>query len=697
MKILLEWIKQFVEIPVRVERLRHDLTMCGVAVEGVEESPAGTLLELDLTTNRPDLLGHYGVAREVSVLYGKPLKKINPAVREVAETASAAARVEIADPDLCHRYVALVFRNVQIKAAPESIRQRLEACGIASINNVVDATNYVLLELGHPTHAFDLDTLAERRIVVRRARAGEKLTTLDGIQRTLKPHQLVIADARRAVALAGIMGGAETEISFRTRNVLLESAWFDPITIRRAAKELGLRTEASYRFERGMDPEAPLMAARRCAELIAELAGGEVLAGAIDVYPRRWPRSFGAAELVLRRSEILRVLGVPVPDEVIERVLGGLGFSVEPARPARLPGGQAGGRTDKESWRVQVASWRRDVTREIDLVEELARHYGYDKFPARLPATRTAAARTGAEKEAAVRETLEALGYDEAVNFSLVHPNDAQRFSPSEPIRLANPLSEEVSVLRTTGLVSMAHTLAWNVNRGERNVRFYEIGKAYGVESGKRVERRVLTLGATGLAQEKSVYAAARTYDFFDLKGAVEAVLERFELSSVRVESPSDGGPFDPALTAAVWASKERLGVCGQLSRAVAADYKLRQAVFLAELDLEALYAHGLRTRRYQPLSRFPAIERDFSLLLDDAVSFAAVRAAIEKLKIAELVSVTGVDRYRGAPVPRGHYSLLVRVRFQSAEQTLTDAEVNVFSERIVRTLEKELRARLRA
>lgn len=683
MKILLEWLKEWVELPVSVEPLRRDLTLCGIAVEAVADSPAGPLLELELTANRPDLLGHYGVARELSVLYGKPLKTISPQVTEVTQAASTAARVEIADPDLCHRYVAMVFRNVQIKPAPDRIRQRLEACGLASINNVVDVTNYVLLELGHPTHAFDLDTLADRRIIVRRARPGEKLTTLDAVERKLKPDHLVIADARRAIALAGIMGGAETEISLHTRNVLLESAWFDPVTIRRAAKELGLRTEASYRFERGMDPAAALTAARRCAELIAELGGGEVLAGAIDVYPRRWQPT----ALALRRSEIVRILGAPVPEEAIERIFRGLGFSVE--------------RKDAESWSVEMGSWRRDVTREIDLIEELARHHGYDKFPARLPRSSGAAVRQPhAEKEAVVRETLEALGYDEAVNFSLVHPDDARRFSPAEPVRLANPLSEEVSVLRTTGLVSMAHTLGWNMNRGERDVRFYEIGKVYGVERGARVERRVLTLGATGLLRQKSVHEPERACDFFDLKGAVEAVLERFDLDPVRFAPPEPrtfaAGPFDPVLAAEVWAGKQRLGSLGQLSQAVAAATKLRQAVFLAELDLEALYAHRLRPRRYLPLSRFPAIERDFSLLLDEAVSFRAVQAAVERLKIPELMSVAAVDRFRGGPVPAGRYSLLVRVKFQSPEQTLTDAQVKSFSERIVRALESELGARLR-
>jgi len=680
MKIVLDWLKEFVEVRVAVDKLRHDLTMCGVTVETLSEVGGATLLDLDITTNRPDLLSHVGVAREVGVLYDTPLKKISPRVREAAEAASSLARVDIEDPDLCHRYVAMVFRNLQIKAAPDRIRKRLEACGIASINNVVDVTNYVLLELGHPTHAFDLDTLAERRIIVRRARPGEKITTLDGVERTLKPHHLVIADATRAVALAGVMGGADTEISLRTRHVLLESAWFDPLTTRRTTKELGLRTEASHRFERGMDPEIALVAARRCAELIVEVAGGEVLGGAIDVYPRRWQ----APKLTLRRSEILRVLGADVPDEAIERILRGLGFNVAGA--------------GRDAWRVTAPPWRRDVTREVDLLEELARHYGYDKFPAHLPATRAAVVRQPhAEKEADLRRRLEALGYDEAISFSLVRPEDIRLFSPVEPIRLVNPLSEENSVLRTSGLVSMAQTLARNLNRGERDVRFYEIGKAYGIEKGQRFERRVLTLGASGRLRENSLHESTRELNLFDLKGAVEAVLGPYELAPIRFEPLNDTSAFDPVLSAAAWAGKDGFAVLGQLSKGVAAAFKLRQPVWLAEVELEALYAQPLRGRRYQPLSRFPAVERDFSLLLEDGVSFGALRAAIERLQIPEIIRIVPVDRYRGAPVPAGRYSLLVRVTFQSAEQTLTDAQVNAFAERIVRTLESELNARLRA
>jgi len=682
MKVLLEWLKDYVAAG-SAEELARDLPLVGLNVEGMEAAPngAGTLLDFEITTNRPDLLSHYGIAREVSARYGKPLKAIQPAPKEAAEPASRAAAVEIAAPDLCHRYVALVLRNVKIQPAPDWLRKRLEACGVASINNIVDVTNYVLLELGHPTHAFDLDTLSDKKIIVRTAQPGEKLTTLDGVARSLKPHHLVIADARRPVALAGIMGGADTEISLRTKNVLLESAWFDPIATRRAAKELGLRTEASYRFERGMDVEAPLGAARRCAELFLELAGGELLAGAIDVYPQRWQ----APQLRLRQGEILRILGEPIPDAIVGQILTALGFAVT--------------RAGQDAWQVRVPAWRRDVTRAVDLIEELARHYGYDKFPSRLPAARQPiAVRPHAVAEAALRRALEAQGYDEAICFSPVDPADAEKFLPpgDELARLRNPLSEEVSVLRPSGLVSLAETLAWNVNRGQRNARFYEIGKAYAVRDGKFSERRVLTLAATGLLREKGVHEAEQAYDFYALKGAVEATLEAFALPAVAFE-PCDAAWFHPAERAAVQTGKQRLGVLGRLHPSLAAHFKLRQEAYLAELDLEALYAAGLRPPAYRPLPRFPAVGRDFSLLLDNGVSFGAVRGVIEGLKIAELVWVSAVDRFRGGSLPAARYSLLVRVSFQSFEQTLTDEQVRGYSERIVRALEKELGASLRA
>src|SRR3984885_4092202 len=379
MKVLYNWLKEFVDLTAAPEELRTRLSLSGTAVEALEQTIAGPMLDAELTSNRADCLGHYGIAREAAALYSLPLKKIEPQLRESPELASAATRVQIDAPELCGRYTARVLRGVKVGPSPDWLRQRLEALGHASINNVVDATNYVMLELGHPLHAFDLDLLAEKRIVVRRARAGEKMRTLDGLERTLTNEMCVIADAARAVAIAGVMGGGETEIRLASRNIFLESAWFDPISIRRTSKALGLRTEASMRFERGADMEMAETASRRCAELIQQLGGGEILAGVVDVYPGR----SDAPAIELTRKEFLRVMGADVPDAEIEAILTGLGFS-----PTRTDSARGIAGSPEAAWKCRRPSWRGDVTREVDLVEEIARIYGVDKFPARLPAAK---------------------------------------------------------------------------------------------------------------------------------------------------------------------------------------------------------------------------------------------------------------------------------------------------------------------
>src|SRR5229473_3511072 len=361
MKVLYNWLKEFVDLKAAPEDLRARLSLSGTSVEALEQTAAGPLLDAELTSNRADCLGHYGIAREAAALYRLALKAVESHPRESAENAASATRVEIDSPELCGRYTARVLRGVRIGPSPDWLRVRLAALGQTSINNVVDATNYAMIELGHPLHAFDLDLLKERRIVVRRARAGEKIRTLDGIERTLTAEMCVIADAARAVAIAGVMGGAETEIRFASRNILLESAWFDPISIRRTSKALGLRTEASMRFERGADMEMAETASRRCAELIQQLCGGEVFAGAVDVYPGR-----AEAPLIeLTRKEFLRVMGADVPDAEIGAILTGLGFA--PARSDETRGSTG---SIAAAWKCRRPSWRRDVTREVDLVEE---------------------------------------------------------------------------------------------------------------------------------------------------------------------------------------------------------------------------------------------------------------------------------------------------------------------------------------
>jgi phenylalanyl-tRNA synthetase beta chain len=701
MKILYDWLKEFVEVPFAPRELAERLSLAGIAVEGVSETSAGPLLDLDLTINRPDCLAHYGVAREVAALGRNELKPVSVTLPETGESAASVARVGIESPDLCGRFTARVLRGLKVQPSPDWLRKRLEALGQASINNVVDATNYVMLELGQPMHAYDLDLLAERRIIVRRARTGEKIRTLDDVERTLSPDVCVIADAARGVGIGGIMGGAETEIGFATRNVLLEAAWFDPISIRRSSKALGLRTEASTRFERGADPEMAELASRRCAALIRELAGGEVLAGVVDAYPAR--REPLAVEI--SRKELLRVMGADVPDREIEAILRALGFA-----PQRIDQhiDQARGAADATlaRWQCRQPSWRQDVTREVDLIEEIARHYGLDKFPPRLhPAKRPAARLPYAEAEDRLRERLIGLGYREIVSIPLVNEAEDALFRPGDvvPARVANPLAEDASLLRSNGLVSMAHALAWNLNRGQRDLRLFEIGRAYRLLNDAPDEKRIVTIGATGLARQQGVAESAREYSFADLKGDLDQIGDlaggfRWKNESSGWQNAARAGAFAPGKNGS--GESPAIGQAGQLATRVAEKFKLRQDVFLAEWPLEPFYAgykQARAARKYLPISRFPAVERDFSLILPDGTSFAAVREAIEGLRIPEVISVEAVDLFRGRNIPPGKFSLLVRVTFQSQEATLTDAQLSDFSSSIISTLQQKLGAELRS
>jgi len=716
MKILYNWLKEFVAIPLEPAELAARLSLAGVAIDSIQDSQSGPVFDAEITTNRPDLLGHLGVAREAAAILRAPFHMPEPRPAESAERAETAAGVEITCPDLCGRFTARVLRGVRVGPSPDWLRERLEALGQTSINNVVDATNCVMFELGHALHAFDLDTLADRRIVVRRANPGEKMRTLDGIERTFTRDMCIVADgpeaSGRAVGIGGVMGGAETEISSATRNLLLECAWFDPISIRRTSKALNLRTEASIRFERRADPEMAERASRRCAQLIQEIAGGAVLAGMVDVYPSRQP----TAGLELTRRELLRVMGADVPDEEIEAILRALGFA-----PARADGNRASRDSLMATWKCSQPSWRHDVAREVDLVEEVARHYGFDKFPPKLPAARQPARRLPhAEAEDHLRGRLLALGYQEAVSIPLVdEAHDAlfreEGIADGSPgvARIANPLSEDASVLRSTGVVTMVRSIEWNLNRGQRNLRLFEIGRVYGMAGSNPVETPVLTLGAAGLAREKSVYDPPRTFGLPDLKGDLEALLE---ICGGMEAAPGGPGWLQPGRSVRVSLGEGRgrleahhssgqagataIGVAGQIARRVAERFKLKQDVWVAELRLEPLaraFEDHRAARRYAPLPRFPGVERDFSLVLDDGVTFARVAGAIRALGVSEIERIEAVDVFRGGAIPAGKHSLLVRITLQSHEATLTDAQVSEVSGRVVAALERELGAALRA
>jgi len=695
MKVVYNWLKEFVEVKASPEDLRARLSLVGIAVDSIDETVAGPVLDAEITANRPDCLGHLGIAREVAAIYRVPLKPLHPNLKEITEKAAGATRVKIEAPELCGRFTARVIRGVKVQPSTDWLRQRLEAIGEKSINNVVDVTNYVMFELGHPLHAFDFDKLAEHQLVVRRAQPGEKIKTLDGGEHKLTKDMCVIADAQRAVSIGGIMGGANSEISLSTKDILIECAWFDPISIRRSAKALGLRTEASYRFERGADPEMTELASRRAAELIQQVAGGEILAGAVDIYPHREPEK----KIELSRKELLRVMGADIPDRDIEQILSALGF-----HPVRVDSNRGSDGSIAAVWECRAVSWRQDVTRSIDLIEEVARHYGYDKFPPRLPPAKIAAHRLPhAEAQDRLRERIVALGYQEIVEIPIVDTKRDELFRSGglEPALIGNPLAEDAAVMRSSGTVSMLRAIEWNLNHGQRNLRLFEIGKTYELRNGEPVETPVLTLGITGSAREKTIYEGARDFEFADLKGDLDTIgglAGGFTWESGGPQWLSGARAARLHLTHKT-GQREFIGTAGQIAKRVADEFKFRQNVLVAELKLESLLTgleNAAAALRFKPLPRFPAVERDFSVVLADGVQFAQVEDAIRSLGIPELQSIEALDLFRGGQVAAGKYSLMIRVTFQSAEATFTDARLNDFSSRIVEALQQKLGATLR-
>jgi phenylalanyl-tRNA synthetase beta chain len=675
MKISISWLKEFVEVPVGPRELKRDLTKLGINVESYVPAGDDWVLEAEITTNRPDCLSHLGVAREIATCYRKPLKLPSPQVKDLGDPASAEISIETADETLCPRWCGRVIRHVKVAPSPAWLVKRLEGVGLRAINNVADVTNYVLMELGHPTHAFDLARIRQHKIIVRRAAAGEKLRTLDGVERTLTPENLVIADGERPVALAGVMGGEDSEISGATTSVLLESAWFDPVSIRRTAKVQGLHTEASHRFERGADIAMAPVAIDRAALMIAELAGGEILRGMVGVFPDLKPRK----DVILHRSEIERILGAEMLWDDVRQTLKSLGFDTLSLGP--------------EGWRVSLPTFRLDVSREVDLIEEVARHYGYDRLPARVrPAPPRVERDLRRERELTVAATLTGLGYREIIPPSMVDPEENARFTDKPPVALANPLSQDASALRSSAAPSMLHALRWNLDRGQTGLRFYELGKTYtlGAE-GAPEEQRVLSLGLTGHRRapdwRDKEDQQDLELDFFDLKGDLELLFAPFDFPQLRFE-PGEGEYFRAGLAGRFATNGHALAVIGRLSDELMREYKLRQDVWLAEVDADRLLRTALREPVFRPYSRFPSVERDFSLLVPDKVAYSSLEESLRGLGLGEIQSFRPADLFRGGAVPAGHYSLLLRVTFQSAERTLAGDEIAEATRRVLSALE---------
>jgi len=649
-----------------------------------------TAFEVNVTPNRPDALSHLGIAREVHALTGVELKLPDGKVSEGGGAASSKASVKIEAPDRCPRYLARVIEGVKVGPSPQWMQARLRAAGVRPISNIVDVTNYVLLEYGHPLHAFDLDHVTGAQIVVRMANQGEKLTTLDGKERELSTDDLVIADGDRAVALAGVMGGGNSEVSDKTTRILLESAYFNPGSIRRSSRRHGLHTEASHRFERGTDVDGAPLALDRAAKLIAELGGGQVLSGAIDVYPTKLPRR----SATLRFLRLADVLGLVVPQEACSRILKALGFNVTDEKRDQLT--------------VEIPMRRVDVEREEDLIEEVARIHGYDQVPSQVPriASPKPVEPIARAAERRVRAALNAAGLSEVLNYSFVSTKELQLVDPEQklgkPIALKNPLSAEQAVMRTSLLPGLLQNLARTLNHQSEDVRFYELGRVYRphVDAKNASQPAVEELRLAGLVfghRSAPAWSATReNVDFYDAKGAVEGVLQSLGISA-RFEPAREAGSLHPRASAAVLAGGQRLGTVGELHPRIAEALDLPAGIFVFDLSQEALATAAQLVPHYRGLPKFPSALRDLAVVVDEAVSHEKLESVARKAGGEIVAGVQLFDVYRGQNIPAGRKSLAYAIRYQHPDRTPTDAEVNAAHERIVAALTQEAGAELRA
>ena len=677
MKLSPHWIRDFVDLTVDDRKLAEDLTNAGIAVEGISGDGVSTVFEMEIGTNRPDAMNHYGVAREAAAIYGIPLKPLDcgleaPTHGATAKAESAAFPVDIKDPQGCARFTARVLRNVTVKPSPAKIVDRLALLDQRAINNAADATNYVLWEMGKPTHVYDLDLLEGGKIVVRRAKDGEKLKTLDGIERKLTPEDLVVADAVKPVGLAGTMGGFDTMITDKTKNILIESAWWDPVTVRKMARRHALHTDASHRFERGADFESTRLSCDRVAELILQSGGGELTGEPVD-FVARW---LDQAPVGLRLSEVHRILGPSLDPNQVVRVLQRLGFEVLP-EPDPEP-----------EFTVRIPSWRLDIEREIDLIEEIARMHGYDKFKNTLPAFSGSVIETpDAAKDHKLRRSLLALGYDEALSLTFISHENARDFCAVPVVEVANPLSDEAAVMRTSLVPGMLDMLAYNLNRGNSSVRLFEAGTVFEMENGAAAELKRICVGASGQAEPQNIHRPQRALSFYDLKGDVETLLHNFQHQSLGFDAQTSEY-YHPGRSARAIMDGATVAQFGQLHPETATRLKFKQDVFLAEIYLDRLYQRGLREVHFEALPKFPAVERDFSFLFSEKIAFSQIQRAVEALCLQQLRNFVPVEIFRGGAVPAGHYSILLRATFQSGERTLKEEEVAGWSAKIVGALE---------
>jgi len=671
MKVSLNWLRDYVEINCDPDELGLRLTKAGFNLEQIVSLSGDTVLDLEVTSNRPDCLAHIGIAREIATLLEKPLRLPEPKLPQGPAGVADLATVDVLSPELCPRYTARAVRSVKIGPSPDWLVRRLEALGLRSVNNVVDVTNYVLLETGQPLHAFDYDKLAGHHVAVRPARAGETILAIDGSEHRLSACNLVIADADRPAAAAGVMGGLKTEVSEQTTNILLESAQFDPLSVRRTARQLNLHSESSYRFERGVDPVGVEWASKRAAQLICELAGGTVAPGLIDV----WAQAYQPQQIRLPAAQIKRVLGIDIPTETVEGILGRLGFKVS---------------TQDGVFNVTTLSYRSDVTRAIDLIEEIGRIHGYDHVPTRGTIEIVAQRKTKRDVVIAkVSEAMNQCGFYEAMTVSLVEPEAAALFidfDPSAVLTVTDHQRRANNVLRPSLLPSLLAAARHNQNVGNVLCELYELARVYLPQPGEALPAQQVHL------------AAVSTRELRNVRGTIEEVLSVFRRErDLRFEPVADSKWFLPDQSARIYLGDRSLGLAGTISPQIQKQFDLRTPLAVAEINFDLLLALPLEPATYQPLPRHPAIERDLSIIVGENIRWETIEKAIRSLKINELETVEFGELFRGKQVSAGRKSIFLTMRFRHPERSLTHDQVDAYQQQIIAALTQSCQAELRS
>jgi phenylalanyl-tRNA synthetase beta chain len=694
MNISYSWLKDLIDIELSPEQLAEQLTRVGVTVEGIHPFQDDFVLDIDLTSNRSDCLSHLGVAREISAITGKAIR--TAVVQEYSEpeiplpAVLAYDVVAIQSPDLCHRFTARIIKNVKIGPSPQWLVDRLEAIGERAINNIADITNYVMHELGQPIHAFDMDKLDGKRVVVRRARAGETVRTLDEVERKLDDTMVVICDAEKPVAVGGVMGGLDSGISDSTTNVLLEVALFKRENIRQTSRKLGLATEASYRFERGVDIDNLINTSNRAARLICELAGGE-LGEFVDVYPTK--TDVREVESIDISAAVKRLTGLNVSAEESIRILFSLGIDHRTGNPLMFVS----------------PSWRHDIAIEEDLVEEVARHVGYENVADELPPAFGAGEYQANEwRKKRLRRVLVDLGFAEAVSYSFIDTKHDDRFDlipgiqderlEDKHVTLRDAVIEGAVRMRPTLLPGLLDAARLNLNHQRRDLRLFEIGKCFAAqasEDGLPNEREVLSLLVTGGESSAGRAMILRELDFYDAKGALEAAFEAIGSGSVDL-SPDESKHLRPGQSASIAINGATVGRLGKLSEEIAADYKFKQPVYVAELDLQAVLAQEVAPVLYRALPKYPAVVRDVSFVVNRATSFEQIRNSMLSQGHELCRTITFVDVYEGKGIGANERSITIRLEYRSDERTLLEAEVDDVHNRIIEGVEKDLNIRRR-